>query len=100
MIENDQIVKNGADLTRNEYDMILREIWKNHRFAKGGRSIKYVDPHWDMRDGMCFAIKFRGLFGHGNIMFDGRQSDKSMYDRIRAWLNGEDDTEAEVDERK
>ncbi|OXM83987.1 hypothetical protein [Paenibacillus rigui] len=88
--------KCGEELSKEQYDSIMQEIVKNHRFAKGGRHIKYIDPHWDMRDGMCFAIQFRGLFGNGRILFDGRQSERSMSDRIMSWLDGEDDTEAKT----
>ena len=89
--------RDGEELNREQYDKIMKEIWKNHRFARGGRSIKYIDPHWDMRDGICFAIQFRGFLGNGKIVFDGRQSERSMFERIMGWLEGTDeDPEADM----
>lgn len=87
-------------LDRNRFDLIMKEIWKNHRFARGGRNIKYIDPHWDMRDGKCFAVQFRGLFGDGKIVFDEKQSERSMFDRIMDWLNGNNEVEADMEESK
>ena len=88
--------QNGDALNKEQYGLIMNEIWKNHRFAKGGRHIKYIDPHWDMRDGMCFSIQFRGLINTGKIDFDSRQSEVSMYDRIMIWLNGNDEVDADI----
>jgi hypothetical protein len=92
-------------LTRKQYEEIMLEIWEYHRF--GGlsksdkepcRNIKYVDPVWDMRDGRCFAITFRGLC---TVNFDFRQSDRSMFERIMDWLDGDkpEDVEADVEMR-
>lgn len=80
-------------LNRQQYELILKEIWEHHRF--GGlsnskkqpcRHIKYIRPHWDMRDGKSFCIKF------DDKMFDFRDSaTRTMYDRIMSWLDGSEE---------
>lgn len=77
-------------LTNEQYEQIIDVVWDRHRF--GGLSdspdkkhIKYVRPNWDMRDGMCFSIKFDGMFG--TITFNsGYPETEPMYDRIMRWL--------------
>jgi hypothetical protein len=93
--------KSGDSLTFDQYKIIMNEIWEHHRFGGLSKSekevcrhIKYAHPLWDMRDGKCFSITFRGLFGTGTILFDRSQSNRSMFDRIMEWLNGNDDVEA------
>lgn len=57
--------------------------------AKGRRVVKYVDPHIDMRDGMCFSITFRTYSGYVNFNTtnENRDDPKSLYDRCLEWLN-------------
>lgn len=69
-------------LTREQYSEIMNRIWKHHRFARGGRSIKYVRPNWDLRDGKCFHIQF----DNNDVKFDFRDNENSMYDNIISWL--------------
>jgi hypothetical protein len=84
-------VKQGElALTPEQYNEIMQEIWKNHRFGMypapiNHKSIKYVRPNWDMRDGLCFSIEFDGLavdqrFG------SGYKETTPMFDRIMKWL--------------
>lgn len=75
-------------LTPDQYKAVMQQIWKNHRFARSdfehSKYIKYVRPHWDMRDGMCFSIQF----DPGKIVFNsGYGETEPMYDRIMKWLN-------------
>lgn len=73
-------------LTVEQYQEIMNEIWKYHRFGSLSKSswsnderincckhIKYVRPNWDMRDGRCFSIRF------DNVHFDFRGSHRSMF---------------------
>ena len=55
----------------------------------GRRVVKYVDPHIDMRDGMCFSITFRTYSGNVNFNTtnENRDDPKSLYDRCIDWLN-------------
>ncbi|MNC07121.1 hypothetical protein D3C75_546540 [compost metagenome] len=93
-------------LTQQQYKEILQLIWKEHRFGglskaardkdtvlKRCKHIKYVRPNWDMRDGMCFSIRF----DPGDKSFNsGYGETVPMYDRIMKWLNtpyGEDHDE-------
>lgn len=48
-------------MTFLEFRELLTYIAKYHRFGKGGKSIKYVTPHIDMRSGDIHAIEFRGF---------------------------------------
>jgi hypothetical protein len=85
-------------LTPQQYNEIMKEIARAHRFGglskeiwddeealKRCKHIKYVRPNWDMRDGMCFSIRFdpcdkEFISGYGERI--------PMYDRIMEWLNG------------
>lgn len=85
-------IMKSKELDRIEFDLIMSEISKHHRFARGWnnpegqicRSIKYIRPNWDMRDMKCYHISF------DSKSFDSRGSKDSMYDRIMAWLGGKD----------
>ncbi|WMT42830.1 hypothetical protein RE628_11385 [Paenibacillus sp. D2_2] len=81
-------------LSKEQYDKIMSEILVSHRFGGGSNNpdskyIKYVRPSWDMRDGMCFSIRFDGLFGiDGTKEFNsGYRETTHMYERIMEWLN-------------
>lgn len=76
-------------LTHGQYKKVMNVIWKSHRFGRGGRHIKYVRPNWDMRDDMCFSIRFDGLGcdREGTSFGSGHTEREPMYDRIMAWLN-------------
>lgn len=94
-------IKNGETLTKKQFDEIMTEITKHHRFGgrygqkkEGGvcRYIKYIRPSWDMRDLKCFFITF------DEKEFDFRESDDSMFNCIMNWLNekGEANDENQV----
>ena len=58
--------------------------------ARSGRKVvKYVDPHIDMRDGMCFSITCRTYSGYINFNTtnENRDDPKSLYDRCIERLN-------------
>ena len=60
--------------------------------ARSGRKVvKYVDPHVDMRDGMCFSITFRTYSGEFNFNTtnENRENPKSLYIRCVEWLNSD-----------
>lgn len=75
-----------------EFRELLQHIYDNHSpfFAKGGRTVKYVDPHIDMRTGVCFSITFR-LFAGGEYNFNCQNENmdlkESLFDRCMAWLD-------------
>lgn len=84
-------------LSKKQYEEIMQEIWKYHRFGKLSeevfnddermkrqKCIKYVRPNWDMREGQCFSI----TFDPGKREFHaGYGETVPMYDRIMEWLN-------------
>ena len=39
---------------------VMRTVHNEHRFAKGGKNIKYVSPTFDMRTGDIHRIEFHG----------------------------------------
>lgn len=95
-------MRDNIALTRAQYEEIMKEIWTYHRFGGLSRKawddesrsdrckyIKYVRPNWDMRDGMCFSIKFDGLGcpKDGMEFGSGYGITEPMYDRIMKWLN-------------
>ena len=90
-------------MTKEQYDTVMDKIWWLHRFSgvqmhhkhpqydkhlNRCKYIKYVRPNWDMRDGMCFSIRFDGLTcGKDGTTFGVWRETEPMFDRIMAWLN-------------
>lgn len=94
MYDEKEVSPKELGLTPEQYNKIMQEIWKNHRFGMYPapphyKCIKYVRPQWDMRDGICFSIKFEALgLGRDGITFgSGYGNATPMYDRIMDWLN-------------
>lgn len=89
--------RDNIALTEQQFQAIMEEIKTYHRF--GGlppaywdnpmrqsrcKHIKYVRPDFDLRDEMCFHIRFdpgEKVFG------SGAEETVPMYDRIMEWLN-------------
>lgn len=67
----------------------IRENNSPFTASKGRRVVKYVDPHIDMRDGMCFSITFRTYSGYINFNTtnENRDDPKSLFNRCIEWLN-------------
>lgn len=98
-------------MTRDEYDLIVYEIWRFHRFGglslpsskrkdpnyeerqKRSKWIKYIRPNWDMRDGMCFSVRFDGSCcgKDGKTFGSGYGETVPLYDQIMTWLNTPND---------
>lgn len=82
-------------LTANQFNEIMQIIRKKNSFGRletvkhGGKHIKYVRPHIDMRDYAVFCVQFEGLFNDDEGKFDFRDSDRPMYERIMEWLGEE-----------
>lgn len=85
-------------MSKEEYEKVMAEIRENHAFGgykrdievrNRDKSIKYVRPNWDMRDGMCFSIKFDGLSCgmSGKEFGSGHTETTPLFDRIMEWLN-------------
>jgi hypothetical protein len=57
----------------------------------GRRVVKYVDPHIDMRTGVCFSITFRTYGGEFNFYTTNEERDnpKSLFERCMDWLNSD-----------
>jgi hypothetical protein len=67
----------------------IRENNSPFTARSGRRIVKYVDPHIDMRDGMCFSITFRTYSGYVNFNTTNENRDypKSLFNRCVEWLN-------------
>lgn len=70
---------------------LLKLIRKEHSPFTGactGRRVKYVDPHFDMRTGHCFALTLRG-YGwerHFHTQNECRDLPESLFDRVVTFL--------------
>lgn len=81
----------GEPLSMDQFLSLMQEIGTNHGFyvwRNGSRHIKYVRPSFDMRDGKCFAVAFECLGPAAT--FRWTDSAEPMYNRIMAWLKGEE----------
>ena len=84
----------SAPMTFSQLKELLQHIDKEHspiRYHKTGKTVKYVDPHIDMRTGHVFAVKLRGygweeLFHTQNECID---LEASLFERIMTFLDGE-----------
>lgn len=79
-------------MTFHEAHELLRHILQFHSpftAQRGVRIVKYVDPHFDMRTGHCFAVKLRGYgweqFFH--TQNECRDLPESLYTRVINFLN-------------
>jgi len=77
-------------MTLAELSDLLTFVAENHcPFKhKGGKCIKYVDPHIDMRDGKCFSVQFRG-FGSEYVLHscnEFRDAPETLYERCVSFL--------------
>lgn len=82
----------SANMTLIDLANLLEYVytWHSPLAARSGRRVvKYVDPHIDMRDGMCFSITFRTYSGYVNFNTtnENRDDPKSLYIRCLDWLN-------------
>lgn len=77
-----------------QLQLLLKKIYEEHNPIYGPkkpnfRSIKYVDPVFDNRDGRVFSVTLRS-FGQENGLFhvcnEQRDLEDSLYDRIIYWL--------------
>lgn len=84
-------------MTKEQFETVMSEIEKYHKFGRyyqdkkvreKNKHIKYVRPSWDMRDGMCFSVKFEGLTcGMVGKTFGSGEETVPLFNRIMEWLN-------------
>jgi hypothetical protein len=84
----------NKDMTLTDLVNLLNYIRMYHSpFSanSGRRVVKYVDPHIDMRTGVCFAITFRTYGGEFNFYTtnEERNNPKSLFERCMDWLNSD-----------
>lgn len=75
-------------MTFLEFRELLNYIQDNHRFSRGGKGIKYVEPTIDMRTGDVFCVSFRG-WNDKTFSKTNENSDRDLKEWIYEWL-GED----------
>lgn len=82
----------SAPMTFGEFRHLMIHIDLEHsviRHCPQGKQVKYVDPHFDMRTGTCFAIKFRG-FGWEHVLHTQNEeidNPLSLYERCMEFLD-------------
>ena len=69
---------------------ILAEIHANHRFARGGKHIKYVTPTFDMRTGDIHRVEFHGMEDKV-FSITNENSDRDLELWIADWLDGKEE---------
>jgi len=84
----------NKDMTLTDLANLLNYIRMYHSpfTAPSGRKVvKYVDPHIDMRTGVCFSITFRTYGGQFNFYTTNEERDnpKSLFERCIDWLNSD-----------
>ena len=82
----------SKSMTMTELGDVIKHLRKNNSPFDGARGrpvVKYVDPHIDNRDGMCFSITFRGFGTEHNFTVTNEHinNNKSLYDRCICYLN-------------
>lgn len=79
-------------MTMQELGDLLKHIRAEHSFcrpANQGKYVKYIDPHIDTRDWMCFSIGFR-TFGDPVVFHtqnECRDLPESLFERCMKWLD-------------
>jgi hypothetical protein len=80
-------------MTFPEFGELMKYIAANNspvNFTHGRRSVKYVDPHFDMRFNTVFAVTLRG-FGFEDTLFhtqnECRDLPQSLFERIKEFLD-------------
>lgn len=82
-------------LTWDEFEQILGAIDDRHGFytlpPSSGywRAIKYIRPVIDLRDNRIRRVEFQGLYKP--VVFNHDHGDRTMFERIMAWLEGDDE---------
>lgn len=78
-----------------EFAAVVNHISKNNSPFVGRSdvpTVKYIDPHFDMRSNTVFSITFR-LMGGGEQVFycqnECRDLKESLFERCMAYLKGE-----------
>lgn len=77
-------------MSKLDFWEVMRHVHNEHRFAKGGKNIKYVSPTFDMRTGDIHRIEFHGM---ENKVFSitNENADRDLYEWVMRWLDGEDE---------
>lgn len=67
---------------------LIRDEHSPERATRIDKMVKYVDPHFDMRTGHCFALKLRGYGWEKTFHTQNECRDlpESLYDRVVAFL--------------
>lgn len=84
----------SSNMTLRELSNLLVFISLYHSpftASAGRRIVKYVDPHIDMRSGLCFSITFRtyGKEFNFNTVNENRNNPKNLLTRCMEWLKSD-----------
>lgn len=61
----------------------------NNPSFTGRKTVKYIDPHFDLRDGRCFSVAFRG-YGDEAVLHccnEFRDVQATLFERCMSFLN-------------
>jgi hypothetical protein len=82
----------SAAMSFQEFGNLLKYIANNNspinHTIRGTPTVKYVDPHMDMRTNTVFSVKLRGFGSEAEfyVMNEARDIPESLYDRIMTYL--------------
>lgn len=78
-------------MSMTELGDLLKHISEEHSpfGCRRGKTVKYVDPHIDMRDFKCFSITLRSFSyeKHFHTQNECRDLEKSLFNRVMEWLD-------------
>lgn len=84
----------SKNMELQELNTLLQYIYQHNspfvRHKEGRPVIKYVDPHIDMRTGVCFSVVLRRFGGEDVSFYTGNEfiyCHVGLYDRIMHYLD-------------
>lgn len=81
----------GETMRIEEFNELIKHIEKEHFFGKTGKTVKYIEPCFDVRTHEIFSIKFRG-YGWDKTLHcvnECRDLELSLFERCMKFLDCE-----------
>jgi len=79
-------------MTYAEVESLLKHIQAEHQVGAQGKWIKYVEPTFDMRFGLCYKVSFIGWSPSHDVVIHTQNEcatlKDSLYKRCMDWLDG------------
>lgn len=77
-------------MNMEDFRFLLLYIQMNHKFARGGKHIKYVTPTFDMRTGDIHRIEFHGMEDKV-FSITNENADRDLEMWIADWLDDKEE---------